>query len=392
MKLHFDAFAGVSGDMTLGALLDLGPTVEEIRRRLDRLPVDGYRLTARTRQVGAIQATDVKVELDDPSGGRHHRNLETIVDILCGADLPDRAVDRAARIFRRLAEAEARVHGLPVDEVHFHEVGAVDAIVDIAGTALAMELLDVDEVSAGSLPMGRGMVQTQHGPIPLPAPATLELLRGAPVEDAGIDGELVTPTGAAIVTTLAASFTRFPAMTVDSVGYGAGDRELPDRPNLLRLVLGQPEMDVPAMDAVQLETNLDDLSPELCGHLLERLLEAGAMDVWFCPVLMKKGRPAHLMGALCRASDLERIGDILFQESSTFGFRWFPVGRRALDRRVETVETPYGVVSVKLGRQGGSLVTASPEYDSCLQAAQRCSVPLKEVFAAAVQGIRRRSW
>jgi len=301
------------------------------------------------------------------------------------SSLPRRVKERAQAIFLRLARAEAAVHGMSVEEVSFHEVGAVDSIVDIVGVAIGLDVLGIEKVTCSPLPMGRGFVRCQHGRLPLPAPATLEILRGVPVYDSGLSVELVTPTGAAIVAAMADEFVSFPSFTLQSVGYGAGERHLTDRPNLLRLVLGRSLSEHREEgDLLQVEVNLDDMSPEQLAYVCERLWDAGARDVWQGAIQMKKGRAAHQLSLLCSASRLGVVEDLLFRESSTLGFRFFPVERRVLERSFAEVQTPWVIVSIKLGRRGDEVVQFAPEYASCRRLAEEHGIPLKEVYAAAL--------
>ena len=292
--------------------------------------------------------------------------------------------ERAQAIFLRLAEAEAAVHGTRVEDVHFHEVGAVDSIVDIVGVAIGLVYLGVTRVTCSPLPLSRGFVKCQHGRLPLPAPATLELLRGVPVYDSGLSVELVTPTGAAIVAAMAAEFTAMPSFSILSVGYGAGERILADRPNLLRVILGRAlSSHREDGDLLQVEANLDDMSPEQLAYVCERLGEAGIRDVWTTPIQMKKGRAAQQIALLCSARDLGRVEDLLFRESSTLGFRFFAVERRVMEREFLDLTTPYGAVKVKIGRRGDAVMHIAPEYEDCRRVARERGVPLKEVYLAA---------
>lgn len=299
-----------------------------------------------------------------------------------GSTLSEGTKRRALEVFSRLAEAEGAVHGIPPQDVHFHEVGAVDSIVDIVGVAIGLEYLGVHKVTSAPLPLSRGFVHCQHGRLPLPAPATLELMRGLPVVSSGLSCELVTPTGAAIIAALAESFCDLPRFSLEAVGYGAGTRVLSDRPNLLRLMLGRAEQPEPSL--LQVEVNLDDLSPEVLAYTVEQLFEAGARDVWVASIQMKKGRTGHLLGLLCERATLARMELILFRETSTLGFRYFPISRSTLQREAHVVETDFGAISVKVGRKGEEVTTAAPEYEDCRRAARAHQVPVKAVYAAAL--------
>lgn len=389
---YFDClFSGVSGDMTLGALLACdGADEARFREGLAALNVPGYELSIERVKREGITATDVDVRLLERDQG-HGRYLSDIAAILHASSLSGRVQQQALAVFTRLADAEAKIHGTSRDEIHFHEVGAVDAIVDIVGACLLLEMLGVDQVYTSPLPCGHGTVVCQHGVMPVPAPATLELLRGFPVRALDIEGELVTPTGAALVTTLAdpAQAGPMPPMTVTTVGYGAGKKQFaPDRPNLLRVIVGEVQ-DAAARDATPqtvsvLETNLDDQSPETFDLLMERCFGAGALDVFFTPVHMKKNRPASLVTVLCAPDDSDKMADVLFRETGTFGIRLREQRRVTLERDWQPVETPYGAVRVKVGRRRGEVLSVAPEYEDCKRAALAHAVPLQRVYGAAL--------
>jgi len=388
--LYVDAPSGVAGDMLVAALLDLGAgTIGDLADALSAVPgLDGFRLVhGRVRRHG-IEARRFAVETADPSPG--HRSWASIRGMLEAATaLPDGARRRALAAFQRLAEAEARVHDTPVDEVHFHEVGAIDSIVDIVGTAVLVDRLGPHRIEASPLPMSRGWVDTRHGRLPLPAPATVGCLLGVPTVDAGIDGvELVTPTGACLVATLADGYGRWPAMRPTAVGWGAGSRELPDRPNLLRLVLGDgggpPDGDLAAGGThVVIEANVDDATPEVIGHALEALFEAGALDAWTTPIGMKKSRPAVMVSALAPAASARPVAAALLTETTTLGVRFSEVGRWERPRRLDRVETPYGPIPVKRAGGDGLPELVAPELEACRTAARAHGVPLRTVVAAA---------
>ncbi|HUV03895.1 MAG TPA: nickel pincer cofactor biosynthesis protein LarC [Armatimonadota bacterium] len=380
---YFDCFAGISGDMTLGALLDAGVDEAQFRRELGK--IEGIEFDLRVSKVlkKCIQATNVQVLTRNERG---HRKLKDVSDIINSSELSETVKARAVDAFRRLAEAEAAVHGSTPEEVMFHEVGAVDAIVDIAGTAVGTELLGIERIVCSPLPMGRGFVETAHGKIPLPAPATVELLKGVPVYSAGIEGELVTPTGAALVRTLASDFGEMPAMTVQAIGCGAGKAEFPF-PNVLRILVGEAsaEMALPRTDRVSVvETNIDDMNPEFYDLIFDRLFKAGALDVYLTPVYMKKSRPATLLSAVCPIDRTEDIIHVMLAETTTFGVRISSAYRRCLERKWETVTTRFGEVRMKVGIMGGAQITASPEYEDCRKAAEVHGVPVRLVYDEAV--------
>lgn len=389
---YFDClFSGVSGDMTLGALLACdGADEAQFRQGLAALNVPGYELSiARVKREG-ITATDVDVRLLERDQG-HGRHLSDIAAILGVSSLSQRVQEQALAVFTRLADAEAKIHGTNREEIHFHEVGAVDAIVDIVGACLLLEMLGVERVYTSPLPCGYGTVTCQHGVMPVPAPATLELLRGFPVRALDIEGELVTPTGAALVTTLAdpTHAGPMPPMTVTTVGYGAGKKQFaPDRPNLLRVIVGETEEPAGADGTPQtvtvLETNLDDQSPETFDLLMERCFGVGALDVFFTPMQMKKNRPATLVTVLCAPQDADRLADVLFRETGTFGIRLREQRRVTLERAWQEVETPYGLIRLKTGRRRGETLSVAPEYEDCKRAAVSHNVPLQTVYRAAL--------
>ncbi|MBI3827413.1 MAG: nickel pincer cofactor biosynthesis protein LarC [Candidatus Rokubacteria bacterium] len=386
--VFFDCPSGASGDMILGALVDAGVPVERLRDELARLHLRGWSLAAREVTKGAFRATKVDVGVD---GGHHHarRNLGDILGLLAASTLTPEIVATAGRIFTRLAEAEARVHGSTVDEVHFHDVGAVDAIVDVTGAVIGLAALGAQAVFVSPLPLGGGLVGGPHGRIPVPGPGTLELLRGFAVVDTGVRAELVTPTGAAILTTLASAGARVPPMTVTAIGYGAGTMDLPDTPNIIRCVVGEAAEpgDAPAAAAGEavtcVETTIDDMSPQLYEPLMERLFEAGALDVFLTPVIMKRSRPGVTLTALAPAERLQAVTRVLFEESTTIGVRWSEWRRARLEREMVTLPTSYGALPFKVSRLDGRVVTVTPEFADVARIARDKSLPAREVLDAA---------
>src|SRR5579863_6315506 len=381
---YFDCFSGISGDMVLGALVDAGADLRAIETDLRKLGLDGWEISAAKVKRGHIYATQVKVATSE---GHHHRGLSVILQRIEKAKLAPRAAERARKIFTRLAEAEAKVHRMPLEKVHFHEVGAVDSIVDIVGAAIGFELLGIDEFTCSALDVGVGQVKTEHGILPVPAPATAELLKGAPMFTSGIAKELVTPTGAAIATTLAARYAEIPEMTLRAIGYGAGSADLKEKANVLRLLIGETTVseageywDAPV---TVIETNIDDMSPQIYGYFVERALEAGALDVFSSPVQMKKNRPGMLVTILSESQNVSRLIDLVFRETTTIGVRTHDVRRETLAREPATVETPFGEVRMKISRMHGSVLNATPEYEDCRRIAAQKSIPLKDVLAAA---------
>lgn len=394
---YFDCATGAAGDMILGALVDAGAPIADLRAALRRLPVKGYRLAARRVTKHGIGATKVDVVLPrppvrrDPSHASHphahaHVGLRDIRALLRDSRLSPGVRERAERVFERLARAEAAIHRIPVERVHFHEVGAVDAIVDVVGSLLALDLLGVQEVFVSPLPLSAGTVRCDHGVLPVPAPATVRLLHGAPFVPSDLRGELITPTAAAIFAAECPRIGVLPAMTLAAAGYGAGTRDLADRPNVLRVLIGEAAPN-PARAAAEpvwvIEANLDDATGEIVGYTLEQLLAAGALDAFATPVHMKKGRPGVVVTALAPADRLADLERVLLTETTTFGLRRHPVERSILPRSVVTVRTPYGPIQIKLGARPDGGVQIHPEYEDCRRQATQHKVPLQTVIAAA---------
>lgn len=381
---YFDCFNGAGGDMLVGALIDAGADGRGLRDQLSALGLDGYSLSIQRVNKQGFAATRFSVRLTDDKPAPH-RHLKDILAILDRAKLSATLKDRSRRIFERLAQAEATVHGIDIQQVHFHEVGAVDAILDVVGSVWALEKLGVDRICCSPLPVGGGVVECDHGVMPVPAPATAELLKGVPIESGGGLGELLTPTAAAVLTTLVDEFGPIPSMSIRSIGYGAGTRDGRNRPNVVRVLVGSTASSGDSGDTDEiavLETNLDDISPELVGHCMERLLAEGALDVYSVPIQMKKSRSAALITVLCtrdRVMDMERL---LFKETSTFGIRRHHTTRSKLRRRFETVQTRYGDIRMKVGTRDG-LVTATPEFEDCRAVALARGVAVREVVTAA---------
>ncbi len=384
---YFDCIAGASGDMILGALLDAGLPEATLRERLADLQLDDFELRPRRVVKNGFSATKVDVLVANDVPARHLPEIENIVT---ESDLSPSIKEQAIAIFRRLGEVEAGIHGTTIDHVHLHELGGVDTIVDVVGALVGLEGLGVERVYASPLPMGRGFVQGAHGAIPLPAPATLSLLESVPMVGSDLDVELVTPTGAVLLSSLAVDFGPIPAMTLRAVGYGAGGRDLPI-PNVLRLLIGDQATpnDAITQTLMSLETNIDDLNPEIYEYVMARLFEAGALDVFFSPIQMKKNRPATLLRVLCQPGDADALMAILLAETSTLGVRQQVVTRHCLARTARTVETPYGPVRVKVAELGEDRVKTAPEYGDCRRLAETSGVPLREVYRAAEVAIDR---
>ncbi len=378
-----DCFSGASGDMLLGALIDAGVAVEDLREGLQTLPIAGWQLTAEPARQHGIGGTRAKVHLD--AADQPHRGLSEVLRIIAHGQLPDAVRQRATMVFARLAEVEAGIHGTSTDEVEFHEVGAIDAIVDVVGVVLGFHLLGLDHITCDGLPLGSGWVRAAHGRLPVPAPATLELMRRAdmPVRRSPSDsetGELTTPTGAALLTVLAEHGG--PRLhTVTTVGYGFGTRE-PAWPNAVRLILGQSAGDLLADEVVEIQTNLDDSSPEELGFAMERLLEAGALDVAFSPLQMKKNRPGVLVRVLARPHDGQRMAGLVLQHTSALGVRVQTIERLIARREERIAPTVWGSVRVKVKVLNGREIVA-PEYEDCARVARQHGIPLRDVYEAA---------
>ncbi len=376
----FDCFSGISGNMALGALLDCGVAPETLRDELRKLPLGGYRLDVTEAHKAGLRGLAVEVHSD---GKQPHRHLQDIETIIQSAGLADGIRERSLRTFRALAAAESKVHGEPVEKIHFHEVGAVDAIVDIVGTAICLDLLGVEKAYSSALHIGAGTVQTAHGLLPVPAPATAELLCGIPVYGRDIEAELVTPTGAALLAGMEADFGGAPAMRVEHVGYGAGSRDLPWA-NLLRVTVGTVQGPAAGERVLVVEANIDDMNPQWYEHVVERLFEAGALDVYLTPIQMKRSRPAVTLAMMVDEPKLDTALGVLFSETTTIGVRMHPVERRKLEREERTVETAYGPVKIKIARWEKRVMNAAPEHRDCLRLAEEKGVPLKEVWQAAL--------
>ena len=397
---YLDTFSGISGDMTVGALLDLGLPIERVHEAIKVLGLDGVEVWAERTERSAIAATKFQVRVhgqhpDLDHGHPHgphqhhgHRPWIAIRDLLAGSALVPAVRERALAVFGRLAEAEAQVHGVPVERVEFHEVGALDAIVDVVGAALGFDHLGVDAVHVSPLPIGQGVIHAAHGPLPVPGPAVLALLRGWPVRAGESEGELITPTGAAIVAALGRPDPA-PPFRLAAVGYGAGDRIFTDRPNLLRIMVGDPMPALAADEVVVLEATIDDSNPQIYEHVLERLLEAGARDAFLEPVVMKKSRPGTTLRVLAEPADRDRLAGIVFAETSTIGLRYATWRRLVLPREERTVTTPYGPVRVKVATAPDGTLNVAPEFEDCRALARTRGVPLKVVHQAALAAALR---
>lgn len=377
---YFDCYSGISGDMILGALVDLGVDLKEIRAGLKSLGLSrGYEIKSRIVKRGLISGVKVDVVLK-PVRRPHSRNFKDIKALIGQSELPPTVKSSAVEIFKRIAKAEAKVHHTSMDKVHFHEVGAVDSIVDIVGGVIGIEMLDVERIFSSPLNVGEGFVECAHGTLPVPAPATLRLLEGIPCFSTGIKKELVTPTGAGMIGFFAEKFQSLPEMKILKTGYGAGDHVIEKSPNLLRVILGEMAGEGTAETLTMVETNIDDMNPEFYEHVMELLFKAGAVDVIFTPVIMKKNRPAVQLSVITPSEKKEKIAHILLSETSTFGVRYYEVNRVTLDREIQTIKTPHGPMKVKVGSLDGGILKVSPEYDDCKKIARREKLPIKTVY------------
>jgi pyridinium-3,5-bisthiocarboxylic acid mononucleotide nickel chelatase len=377
--LYFDCFAGASGDMILGALVDAGVDPRALIDQLRLLGVEGWKIDFEKVDRSGISSTYARVETAHEHA---HRHLSDILKIIYQSQLSQAVKDRAALIFSRLAEAEGRVHNQPLEKIHFHEVGAIDAIIDVCGAAIGFDLLGVSEFISSPLRVGFGMAQMAHGRFPIPPPAVAELLKEKPIYAGDIEGEFVTPTGAAIITSVCERFENLPAMKIESTGYGAGTRDPKGFPNALRILVGVSEAQTADETLLMIETNIDDMSPQLFGYVIERAFELGALDCYLTQTQMKKNRPGSLISILCRPHEREKFLQLLFAETTTIGARSYEVQRRALARETVSVQTQFGPIDVKVVHTNGA-VKAMPEFDQCRVAAAAANVPLREVQEAA---------
>ncbi len=383
---YFDCFSGISGDMTLGVLVDLGLKIDVLKDELSKLNLNGYKISFNKIQKHGISATKVDIELNDHDH-HHGRHLGDIIKLISESQLDEDVKSTAKRIFNRLGEAEAKVHNVDIEKIHFHEVGAVDSILDIVGSAIGIKALGIEKIYSSPLPLGQGFAKSSHGVIPIPAPATVELLRGIPAKPSEVYAELVTPTGAAIISTLAERFGPMPDMVIENIGYGAGTKELVEQPNLLRVIVGTSK-DIYENDNVNvIETNIDDMSPQIYDLLMEKLFAIGALDVFLTPIIMKKNRPAIKLTVLVENSKLQDACACIISETTTMGVRIYEVNRKKLNREMREIETKYGKVSVKLGKIGDDIIKIIPEYDDCKQLAQKNNVPIMKIHQAVLTAL-----
>ena len=383
-----DLISGISGDMFVGALLDLGLPLEKLKSELRKIPSLNYRIQVTKKSLYNIRATRFRVICGGKEPERAWKEIRRLIE---RSALNAEVKERGIKIFSRLAEAEGRIHGVAPDRVHFHEVGATDSIVDIMAAAIGIHYLKIGLFYFSHIPLGRGLIRTRHGPLPLPGPATLELLKGLPVQWTNLEGETVTPTGAAIIAVLGSQFGDTPQMTIEKVGYGAGEREFPDRPNVFRILLGKEEQGWQHDEMLVMETNIDDMNPEFYDYVLDRLFAAGARDVFLSPVQMKKNRPGTLLTIIVEPSHREKLAKILFRETSTIGLRYYPVKRVTLKRSSSRVKTKFGTVKVKIIEEPDGTKRATPEYEDLRRIAAAKRIPLKILYDEVVRSLKEQN-
>ncbi|MGA8833889.1 MAG: nickel pincer cofactor biosynthesis protein LarC [Desulfomonilaceae bacterium] len=379
---YFDCFSGASGDMIIGSLLDAGLPLELLRSELSKLSLSHYEIGVRKAIKRGLAGSQVIINIDERHHHDHHRHLYDIISIVKNSDLAQSAKEQVIKIFSRLAEAEANVHQTTVDRIHFHEVGAMDAIIDVTGAVVGLEALGIERVYCSPLHLGSGTIECAHGVLPVPAPATAELIKDKPVYSTGVKGELLTPTGAAILTTLAYEFGPMPAIIPQKLGYGAGTSD-PPIPNLLRVIIGDLTDgfgDYEFERVAVLETNIDDMNPQIYDYLIQKMLKEGALDVFLAPIQMKKNRPGTMMTVICQLGKLEEFSNLILRETTTLGLRWRIDNRIKALRSFEDIKTNYGPVTVKIAKVGGKITNYSVEYDDCKRLAIENQVPLKEVM------------
>lgn len=384
MKIaYFDCFSGISGDMTVGALLDAGLKIETLEKELKKLGLSGYQLEVNKVTKKGISATKFKVKIKEEGVERRFKDILTILE---ESKLDEEIKKETKKIFFNIAKAESKIHQKDIDKIHFHEIGGLDSIIDITSAVIGIKTLGIDEIYSSDLPVGKGFVKCAHGVIPVPAPATLELLKNIPTYSGGIESEMITPTGAAIISTLAKSFGKRPVMKIERIGYGAGEKEF-TIPNLLRVCIGEKTLkdenlkdDYVRDEVVLIETNIDDMNPEFYDYIMDQLFSQGALDVFLTPIQMKKNRPAHMLSIIVYEQNLKEILEVLFSESTTLGVRVRKIKRLRLNQQNFMAETKYGKIKVKVGMFKGEIKNIAPEYEDCKKMAKQHQVPLKEVY------------
>lgn len=393
---YFDCFSGISGNMILGALLDAGLSFNVLKKQLSKLRIKNYKLQITKTKKNGIAASYFEVhaphasEVHAPHAEHQHRSLTNIISLINKSKLSSSVKEKSIGIFTRLAKAEAKIHGVSVNKIHFHEVGAVDAIVDIVGAVCALEIMGIEEIYCSPLPVSRGYINCAHGILPVPAPATAELIKGIPVYGSRICGELVTPTGSAIITTLAKSFGDCPEMKIRSIGYGAGKIDL-DQPNALRVLIGETSENMNKETIYSVETNIDDMNPQIFEDVFESLFSNGALDVYMTSIIMKKGRPGILLTALCKEKDINTLSEIILRHTTSLGVRITKHSRIVADREIKTVKTKYGNMRFKIAKLSGKTVNIRPEYEYCKKASKKYGVPIKTIMAEIVGAVHEPS-
>jgi pyridinium-3,5-bisthiocarboxylic acid mononucleotide nickel chelatase len=378
---YFDCFAGISGDMIAGAFLHAGMSFDYLEKELDKLNISGYKISKREVKKNSISGIKFDVKVTDDKSSR---NLKDIIEIFENSDLLEIIKSRSISVFKRIAESESRIHNIDIDKIHFHEVSGIDSIIDVTAAIIGMEYFKIEKVYSSKIHIGEGFTESMHGTIPIPAPATIDLLKGIPVYSTGIKKELTTPTGAAIISSLADEFDNFPDMNIESSGYGAGTRDL-KIPNLLRVLIGVTlNNELEEENIILIETNIDDMNPEFYDYIFSRLFEGGAIDIFLIPIIMKKSRPGNILNVLLHKSDMDLISEIIFSETTSSGLRIKEVKRKKLKREIIKVKTEYGDIDVKIHRLNSKKITISPEYESCKKIAIEKNLPLKVIYNAAV--------
>ena len=378
---YFDCFSGISGDMILGALIDLGMDINFLKKELKKIKIDEY--TIQAKKILKKKNKAVKIDVITKSEENKSRALSDIIQLIGNSRLDEDVKEKSRKIFYRLGKAESKIHGVSINKIHFHEVGAVDAIIDIVGAVIGIKKLKIEKIYSSSLNVGKGFIKSEYGLLPIPAPATAELLKGIPVYNNKIEKELVTPTGAAIITTLADGFDDMPEIKIENIGYGAGTFDL-EQPNVLRIFLGKIEDN--KIDIINIiETNIDDMSPEYYDAIMEKLFENKALDVYLTNILMKKNRPTVKLTVLSEVKDTENLSRIILEETSTFGVRIYKANRKKIEREFRKIKTKYGIVKIKLGKLNGKIIKKYPEYEDCKRIAKREKIPIRKVYEEVIK-------
>ena len=389
---YFDCYSGISGDMILGAMVDLGVDIKEIRNALKEIDLKGYKLNSKKIQRNGLASTQITTKIENKKNqySPSQRSYYDIRKLISQSKLTSAVKNNSIEIFKRIAKVEAQIHNTTIQKIHFHEIGAIDSIVDIVGGVWAIESLNLDIIKSSPLNVGEGFVDCAHGRLPVPAPATLKLLKGIPVFSNGIKQELTTPTGAAMIGFYAEKFESLPTMAITNEGYGAGNRVIPSLPNLLRVFIGNITISE-NNNLVMIETNIDDMNPEIFETVMESLFSAGALDVYFSAIIMKKNRPATKISVLSECGSREKLSKILLTETSSFGVRYYSVDRLILDREIKKLKTPYGLIKIKLGKLDGKIVQAAPEFEDCKKISRTKKLPVKKIYDD-VQALVHNKW